>query len=374
MNLKILFFTTATEHTTFRKTAKMLAKEGAEVKIIGFTRNNFPEGSDSVPTEILGTISHGNYFVRSINLFKSIAELRKQSSDFDVVYCFALDTLIIAKTALILKRKPIVYQVQDIKKQLIGNTISARIYRLVERLMMKNIAQLVVSSEDYYTNYFAKYHNFSEGLTTVIENKLIEEPITTIATNNSNLNDKIKIGYFGVMRCKRSWEILKNTIQKGGNHYSLYLRGKPNAIPNILEEIEKDKDKQIYFGGPYSSPDDLNSLYERVDIVWAAYPYNYGKEGNWQMARTIRFYEACAFGRPVLVQKGTPHAKDVSSFEIGKVIDMSDINTAVEEVLSITPADINKWKENLLKLDRSMFVHTDEYENLYKILFDTRKK
>jgi len=373
MKLRILFFTTATEHTTFRKTARMLAKEGAYVKIIGFTRNNFPAGSDAVPTEILGTISHGNYFRRFINLFKSISKLREYAKNYDIVHCFALDTLIIANIALAFQKKKIVYQVQDIKRQLIGNSIKPRLYRFIERLLLKNIVQLIVSSEDYHTHYFAKYHNFPSKLTTVIENKLETEPISTLddSTQNSSLNKHIRLGYFGVMRCVRSWEILKKSIQKSQGVFSLYLRGKPNAMPNLSNEIISEK--FISFGGPYRSPDDLKLIYESVDLVWAAYPYGFGKEGNWQMARTIRFYEACAYGRPVLVQKGTPHALIVSELDIGKVIDMKNINMAIDQILSINPEDIKTWEKNLLKIDRRLFIHTDEFKKLYQTLFEAVK-
>lgn len=349
----------------------MLAKEGADVKIVGYTRNNFPKGSDNIPTEVLGSISHGNYFVRFINLLRTIPRLRKQAQEFDVIYCFSFDTLIIASISLVFQKHIIIYQVQDIKRQFFGDAILPRLYRAVERNLIKNITHLVISSVDYHTKYFAKYHNYPMKHTTVIENKLEVDPLQSIDLYD-NLDKKISIGYFGVMRCKRSWEILKGAVHRGGGTFTLSLRGKPNAMPDLAEEIKEEEN--ITFGGPYSSPDELQSIYENVNIVWAAYPYAYGKQGNWQMARTIRFYESCAFGRPVLVQKGTPQAETVLKFDIGKVIDMSDIDTAIDEVLSITPEIIKRWKENLLKVDRDIFVHTDEYKNLYKQLYEANIK
>src|SRR5690554_6983400 len=100
---RILFFTTAIEHTTFRKTAKMLQEEGAKVHIIGFTRNNFPQGTDDISIESLGVLSHGNYISRIFRLFKFLFILRKRARDYDVIYNFTLDTLIISKIALLFR-------------------------------------------------------------------------------------------------------------------------------------------------------------------------------------------------------------------------------------------------------------------------------
>lgn len=376
MNLRILFFTTATEHTTFRKTARMFSGEGADVKILGLTRNNFPSGNDSIPTEIVGTISHGNFFQRLLILLKSIAKLRREAKFFDVIYCFGLDTVIVVNIALMFQRHKVVYQVQDIKKQLLGDSLKPFLLRLIERFMLKKVVQLVVSSEDYYNNFFYRYYKFPRERTTVIENKLEKDPLTSKCNNQqSSINqNSIKIGYFGVMRCRRSWEILKNTVGQSNGQFSLYLRGKPKAMPNLDLEIKNIKG--IFFRGLYRSPDDLKSIYESVDIVWAAYPFGYGKEGNWQMARTIRFYEACAYARPVLVQKGTPHASFVRKFNIGKVIDMSNVNLAIDQIQSISSKDVEVWKSNLLKLDRSFFVHSNEYRLLYQTLcrFSCKKK
>src|SRR5690606_14629760 len=129
----ILFFTTAIEHTTFRKTAKMLHDEGAHVHIIGFTRNNFPENKmDGLTIESLGTLSHGNYFSRMIKLFKFLSLLRKRAHHYDVIYNFTLDTLIISKLALLFKRKKWIYQVQDIRTIYFENSIKSKFTRFLE--------------------------------------------------------------------------------------------------------------------------------------------------------------------------------------------------------------------------------------------------
>lgn len=98
---KIFIFTTAIEHTTHRKSAILLASEGADVVLAGFTRNNFPTTEiKALPIFQLGTISHGSYFSRIIKGFKSLYKIRRLAKELDVIYCFTLDGLIISSLAL----------------------------------------------------------------------------------------------------------------------------------------------------------------------------------------------------------------------------------------------------------------------------------
>src|SRR5690554_1166188 len=211
---RILFFTTAIEHTTFRKTAKMLQNEGAVVHVIGFTRNNFPVGTDDISIESLGALSHGNYISRIFRLFKFLFVLRKRAKKFDVIYNFTLDTLIISKIALIFLNKKWVYQIQDIRTIYFGNSISSKIARFLEGFFIKRIDLLVVSSPNYYTDHFKGKYHIKEDKVHVIENKLVRGSISLDSIDNKSNNDIISIGYFGVMRCKRSWEILKMLAEK----------------------------------------------------------------------------------------------------------------------------------------------------------------
>src|SRR5690606_5770935 len=356
--MHILFFTTAIEHTTFRKTAKMLKSEGAKVHIIGFTRNNFPENqTDGLSIESLGTIPHGNYFSRMIKLIKFLSILRKRAEGYDVIYNFTLDTLLISRFALLFKSKKWIYQIQDIRTIYFGSSIKSRLARFLEAIFIKKIDLLVVSSEDYYTDYYRDY-GIKKDKVRVIENKLVRGSVSPLFSPFES-KTSIQIGYFGVMRCQRSWEILKNFAKANSNKFGLFLRGKPVAIPNLENEIANLNN--IVYGGSYRSPDDLNDLYNKVDIVWACYPYSENRSiGNWKLARTIRFYEACAFGRPIIVQKGTPQGQDVLKYEIGLVVDMENIEQCQAALSSITPERILMWKENISNLPSSVYYHDKE--------------
>lgn len=361
---KILFFTTALEHTTYRKTAKMLQKEGASVRLVGFTRKNYPvTEQDALSIRSLGQLSHGNYLRRIIRLFKTLPILRREAKKYDTIYNFTIDTFLISRIALLFQKKIWVYQVQDIRPIYFGNSLKNRFMRSVERKMMQRADKIVVSSERYYENHFKPRYGINENKVQIIENKLVEGSV--IATSSPPISikkNKLTVGYFGVLRCKRSWSILKETAIRGSDKFFLYLRGNPMALPHLKKEIEGIAN--ISYDGPYKSPDELNDLYNRIDMVWAAYPYSEEEDGNWRYARTIRFYEAMAFGKPVIVQAGTPQEEDVRKQDIGLVVNMKDVSKTIETLLHISEQELMEWKKNIRNLPPSYYYHKNEYAQL----------
>lgn len=362
--MKLLMFTTSVEHTTFRKTARMLSKEGVKTVLYGFTRKNYPKSKDDLEQIVLGSMEHGSYLKRIYILLTTILPLRKKISEFQILHVFTLDTLIIAKLATIFKKKIIIYQVQDIRKSIAGSGLYAKILRIIEGALLKSVHILVLSSPEYYYKYFKKYYGTQIEKVIVIENKLEFKPVPTFNDERDSL--EITIGYFGVLRCTRSFKILKKIVENSTGNTSLYFRGKPVALSSIEEYIGDNKN--IEYGGLYRSPDDLTKIYSNVDIVWAAYPYSNQENGNWTMARTIRFYEACAYNKPVIVQHGTPHAKVVEENKIGLVVDMSDVEKATSDVMSITSDIIQVWEENLKRLDNNIYLHSDEFKKFKKMI------
>lgn len=342
-----------------------MGSAGCQVRLVGFSRSKYPESRESFEVVNLGSLDHGRYLQRVRAMFSNLRLIRSQIREFDVLHCFGLDSLVIGRLASIGLKKPVVYQVQDIRPVLIGDSIKARAIRVLERILLKKVINLVVSSDAFYTQHFRKHYDMRGISVSVIENKLEEDPLESFSTFGTHLGTStFTIGYFGVLRCQRSWDILTRFVneQSADRTYNLYVRGIPSGIVGFSEAVEKDQ--QVEDGGPYRDPDDLEQLYGQVDIVWASYPYGYGKPGNWRWARTVRFYEACAFGVPVIVQEGTRDAEFVQAYDVGLIIDMSDVEASIKALEEITPRQLSQWKRNILNLPRDYFIHSYEYTDL----------
>jgi len=316
----------------------------------------------------LGTIEHGRYHKRLIHLFKAIFKVRSTLSRGETLYAFGLDMLMLAWLVRFFakhKKVKLIYEVADIHSLLLGDSVRAKMLRRFERLMLKHVDLLVVTSQAYITEYYQKIQGMDKLPHMVIENKLEPADITlSPGLNPETALEQIHIGYFGVIRCNRSWEILKRAALRAQGQIKVYVRGIPLGIKDF--EADARVNPYIDFDGAYVSPDDLPGMYGQVNLIWACYPYQGDQTGNWCWARTNRFYESCFYKKPMLAQLGTEDGRFVDHWHIGACIDLGDIEKAVARVVEISLTDIARWHGNIRHLARETFVYTDEHLQLIK--------
>ena len=373
--MKFTFLLSSDVHVRFIKRIEIIKRSVGDVEAFAFERKgSYPGKKTEFELKILSSISHGSYINRLICILKSINQIRIAIKKTEIIYTFGLDMLFLGWISTVLafnKKVKLVYEVGDIREVLIGDSIINKIFRLFERLLLKNVSLLVVTSKAFYTEYFLKIQKVKNLKYIEIENKL-DPSLISRQNHDSQLKENIeltKIGYFGALRCERTWEILKLLSEKGNGKIKIYIRGIPRfSNPNKIKEI--DEFPNIEYGGVYTVPDDLNEIYNSVDVVWACYPYQGRDIGNWMWAKTIRFYESCYFKKPVFVQAGTEDCKVVNQYDIGECLDLENIDKTVDYILNISDANILNWKNNIEKLPQQVYLYSDEHQNLIRLLQD----
>jgi succinoglycan biosynthesis protein ExoL len=309
----------------------------------------------------LGKIEHGNYFKRLSPFIKALPTIRNHAKSHTNLYCFGLDMLLLAWLSQTTLRRPInlFYEVADIREIMFGNDIKAKLMRQLETFLVRRSKCLVLTSQAYYDHY---YQNVLKLKPTyhIIENKL--EPADLVAQSNTPTPTSYRFGYFGLLRCRQTWRIMQKLAEQGT---PVYVRGFPRS-PLSQEDLDNAKTlAKLHYGGPYVAPNELPEMYGKVDIVWAAYPYEADrKTQNWRWARTHRFYEACCFGKPMIVQKGTEDARVVEACNIGLSLDLTDPEAAVKTLQAITPEQLASWTKNIKALPKHMYLYSDEHAKL----------
>ena len=358
-----LFLLQTAEHVRFRKRAELLEEEGLAALIMAFERNSYPMPEGSFRYQSLGSLTHRNYLKRILPFVRALGRIRAAARSSQAIYCFGLDMLLLGWLASLGLKRTLIYEVGDIREVLTGEGFKASLFRFLERFLLARTALLVVTSKAFVTGYFYGVQGFSALNYQVVENKLDQNWLKNLHPQEDLevRHGLLRIGYFGVLRCRRSWEILKKAAAGGAGRLEVYIRGISRVID--LEEVG-DQPYMIY-GGPYVSPDELPDLYGQVDLVWACYPYQGSKTGNWQWAKTVRFYEACFFNKPMLVQAGTEDSRVVEEYDIGLTVDMNDDPGLVKERLyRISEVDLARWKRNLKNLPGDLYLHRDEHRRL----------
>lgn len=372
--MNITFILPVTSQPRYWKRIKSLERLGCNNKVLAFERKYIPTNINNKEYIIIGKLEQRKYYKRILPFVKAFTTIRNNIKRADIIYVFGLDTLLLAWVArlFIKKKNEIIYEVGDIRSVLIRNNIHSFFLRWFERFLMKYIGLLVVTSEAYVTEYFKKIQGIKNVKYQVIENKVDSRVIDKLLSKKYiKKRGLLIIGYFGLLNCKRSWEILKNVAMQGGKRIEIHVRGLVMTPKDLTKEIENISNITYY--GTYIAPDELPMIYGMVDIIWACYPFNENKVGNWLWARTNRFYEACFFNKPIIAQKGTEDCKVVEKLQIGLCLDLSNIQKAVEQLLSINNNQFIKWEDKIKNVPEKIYIYKSEHNLLYKKLTELKK-
>ena len=114
----------------------------------------------------------------------------------------------------------------------------------------------------------------------------------------------LRIGYFGLLRDEWSWNVLEMLASRNPDSFEIVFAGLPISPKDIPQRVLKYAN--IKYLGEYRSPADLPNLYRSIDKVWAC--YRYIEPFDWNLRWTIpnRFFESCAFKKPVFARLGCP--------------------------------------------------------------------
>jgi len=370
MIVKISFLLPVGSHARYRKRVSALQELGAQARILSFEREYYagkpwPNGYIS-----LGSVKHRNYLKRLLPLAKALPTVRAAAKDSDVLYAFGLDMLALGWLAsrAIGSTAKLVYEVGDLGV-LAADRPCSRILRWLERFLLSRTTVLVVTSKAYIDEYYQAVQKLEDLRYQVIENK-VDPDLTALpqVTGHPQREEGsspgvLRIGYFGLIRCHRSWETLKKFVERGNGRVQLYVRGLSLTLPSFDRDVVASP--HIEYGGPYVVPDDLAAMYANVDIVWIAHFMN---RNSMLRNRANRFYEACFFQKPMLAQEGSQDGRAVQDLNLGLCVDLADVEGTVARLLQIGEAEVAEWKQALAQLPSQIYTYTDEHERLLKSL------
>lgn len=360
----IVFVTPLISYPRYNKRISALSKYFNSTKSVYFSRNYLSGPTPHCESVKIGELDVRNYYVRVLLLIKALPSIRKNTKNSDVLYAFGLDMVLLAFISSMGRKQIIVYEVADIRSIMIGTGIVSIAIRAIERLITKKIKKIVVTSDVFIEEYFEPIQNITRAdLFAVIENK-VNFPLKTIDKTIKKKNyGPIVIGYFGMIRCLRSWEILNKLATDNPEQFEVVIFGKIR-IASIIEQSSMPNNIKFY--GEYNWPDDLENIYGTVDVVWACYPFSEESIGNWQWAKTNRFYESCAFQKTLITQNGSADSKLVTAYKLGVIVDLGNIEQCVSTLRDTLSWEyISRCSDQLEKLPKNIYQYEDEHKILY---------
>jgi succinoglycan biosynthesis protein ExoL len=356
---RIAFFGHDAADAAVRRRVQGFRDDGLDV--VGFTMRR----SDTLATEWdnvdLGRTFDGAYVqrVRSILRGARLAAAQREAlASVDVIYARNLDML---ATAFLAKRKarlktPVIYESLDVHRLLTRKDPIGFLFRRLEGALLKRTRLLVVSSPAFLTNHFEKHYP-GKYATTIIENRLAAgadygpRPSGTDAPSGA-----LRVGWVGVLRCKRSLGLLLDAARALGPKVAIELHGIPalTEIPDFHARLEGHTN--VRFHGRYRSPEDLAVIYAGLDIVWAGDFMEAGYNSVWLLPN--RLYEGGYYAVPPIAPAGTQTAGWADAHGVGFALP-EDLASTLPGLLAHLAADrspIAARRARLLALPSDHFV------------------
>lgn len=300
-NIHLVYFVHDLGDPAVVRRLTMLQPFLASAVIIGFYRTDpAPVQLAGWPTIPLGHTKDGRLGRRAISVLYNLAmirQLRRHLLRANLIMARQLEMLALASAAqrLYSNNTSLVYECLDIHSVMIGSSLISRFLRRVEAILLRKTDIVIVSSPAFIKSYLQLEYPGIMPRTCLIENKVLQRELSSgVEIKKRPLGPPWRIGWYGVLRCRRSLQLLIELTHQLPGQIIVELRGRPSksAIPDFDSLIDSAPD--IVFLGPYNRQRDLANIYQAVHFTWTIDFYEAGLNSAWLLPN--RLYEGGLYG------------------------------------------------------------------------------
>jgi succinoglycan biosynthesis protein ExoL len=276
-----------------------------------------------------------------------------------VIIARNLETLALAGAASSLfgGSVPVVYECLDIHRLLLDEGIKGRLLRSAEGYFGRDARLLLTSSPAFVENYFHRRSRLNVPIV-LLENKVLELGSTTVSTPAGprlpGVGEPWRIGWFGAIRCRKSFGILAGFAKAMNGMVEIVIRGRPSAREFPDFEAQVRAAPHVRFHGAYRNPEDLSAIYRDVQFVWAIDFFEEGLNSNWLLPN--RLYEGSLHGAIPIGVASTETGRFLASRGLGMLLQRADADELVARFASMTRDAYLELFNHLAATDRSQWV------------------
>ena len=375
-NVALSFFCPDVTDASTLKRVQQFMDFGYSVTVFGFRRERYnTDYQPPWPNVPLGFTTDARYWHRLSALLHSIPALfanRRTLARTSIFYARNIDQLVLALLARLIafSRAPITYEVLDIPPILMRRGPVPTFLRAIERLCLRRISLLVLSSPGFHRNYFSAVQKYG-GAWFLLENKLYPSPSRATPARPSGIGRRPwVVGYFGLIRGEATVDLIARLAHRFRGRVVFKFGGVLTTVEQAKFDAVLRRCPNVVYSGPYLPQQDLERLYRGVDFAWALDLEHTDHNSRWLMP--CRFYEAGYYGVPCLA---------VHRFEVGNVIEKHRIgwtfDAPLEESLArfferLTEKDYDLIRTRLAAVPSSMFVAGEDVIRLCEMLARSR--
>ncbi len=318
--MRLAYFVHDLNDAAVARRVAMLRAADVDVQLAGFWRGErAPSLVSGVRPAALGQTHDARLTDRALSVLRRLATpsvIREIASGADVVMARNLEMLTLVAS---LPRGPrLVYECLDIHRTLLGDGPRSSFLRHLERRWLARADLLLISSPAFLTRYFEPRQCF-RGRALLVENKVLrlEDAAAPSIECGRPAGPPWKIGWFGMLRCRRSLALLTDLARTADGAVEVILRGKPalhefSDFPGLVRSTPN-----LRFEGPYGA-DDLEGIYRQVHFNWTIDYFEAGLNSEWLLPN--RIYEGSLYGATPIARSGVQAAAWLAEHDAGLIL------------------------------------------------------
>ncbi|GAB7554508.1 glycosyl transferase family 1 [Novosphingobium sp. 11B] len=334
------------DDTAVRRRVDLLLGEGLAVALGGFHRRASVMDTDIAHrvldlrrTVDLGRTMDARLMQRAAAVARHLldpAAVRELCYGASVIVARNLEMLVLAWRVR-RREQRLVYECLDIHRLMLGGGWKSRMLRWLERWLLARTDLVIVSSPAFADRYFSKRQRRSEGVI-LVENKVSRLRSGVPPLPRSSSDAPIVIGWFGMLRCRRTFTHLAQLAQRARGRVEVVIAGiaSPAEFPDF--EAEVSKIPRMRYLGAYRL-EDLADLYTGVDFVWAIDYFEEGMNSEWLLPN--RLYEGLAHGAIPIALKSVETGRWLARRDVGLLLDDAD-SELPDRLLGLTADE--RWR------------------------------
>lgn len=355
-----------------RKRVAMLQDGGARLRVAGFRRAEkpFSDVAGCAPID-LGRTHNGRFAQRACAVLRQVLSSQPGlSGGADIIVARNLEMLAVAaRVRASMPRPPVlIYECLDIHRLLLNDGLPGAALRRLEGWLAAKASALITSSPAFVGAYFSSRSRVRLPVR-LIENKVYDPAggMEAAASPSRPAGPPWKIGWFGVIRCRKSLLMLADLVARSQGKVEVVIRGRPalDQIPDFHDIVSQTPG--IRFFGAYRYPDDLPEIYGGVHFTWAVDFYEDGSNSSWLLPN--RLYEGGLFNAVPIAVKSVVTGDYLDRLNIGVTLGAPVSESLSRFFGSLTADRYRSLESRSAEAPRSQWRHDqDECRSLVRYL------
>ncbi len=319
------------------KRIKAIFEAGFRVKVYGFDSGLYNDSLKSLPfpvERIVKREKNQSKIKKTTFFITHIKQILQENEKDSLFYLFGFE---IAIFVYLLGCKKYIYEEADVTAARINNFFVRNLLLFLDRRIIKHSYRTIFTSGGFAP--FIYPHRAPEEKFIMMPNKLSpffdEEKKLRVRPSNIDI-EHIKFGFIGLIRYPNTIVRFARVIGRDFPQHEFHFWGDIEREEYIDEETRSFKN--VFIHGRFNNPEDLMSIYDKIDISIVCYDT---ASGNVKIAEPNKIYESIFFEKPIVVSSGTYLAERVKNYGIGYDINAGDDETIAHFVNNLSKDDLD---------------------------------